>query len=51
MGHTSRRYFSLYLGKSVAKDDSSRRLPPGRESPLDASQDRISQWLMFGSSS
>jgi hypothetical protein len=26
--HASRRYFSRYLGKSVAKDDSSRKVPP-----------------------
>lgn len=32
-GQTSRKYFSRYLGKRVAKEDSSRRRPPGRVSP------------------
>ena len=31
-GHTSRRYFSRYLGKRVAKELSSRRRPPGNAS-------------------
>ena len=47
-GHTSLRYFSRYLGKRVAKDDSSRRRPPGRVSPDVSSQGLMDQWSMSG---
>lgn len=47
-GHTSRRYFSRYLGKRVAKDDSSRRRPPGRMSPAVSSHGLTDQWSISG---
>ena len=47
-GQTSRRYFSRYLGKRVAKDDSSRRRPPGRLSPAVSSHGLTDQWSMSG---
>mmetsp|Transcript_4580 Transcript_4580/g.6828 ORF Transcript_4580/g.6828 Transcript_4580/m.6828 type:complete len:103 (-) Transcript_4580:131-439(-) len=38
-GHDSRKYFSRYLGNSVAKEDSSRSRPPGNVSSPPSSLD------------
>ena len=45
IGHTSRRYFSRYLGNRVAKLEASRREPPGRLSPFSGAHLSTSQWF------